>query len=342
MANGGQEFDPEQLQRLVGDLWRRLWSSRRLVLAVLSTVLVLFVLVDSYYQVEPDEVGMVTRFGRFVRTATPGPHGKFPFGIEKVQKVPVERQLKQEFGFRTVRADIESTFRKDEKTAAESLMLTGDLNVATVEWIVQYKISDPYKYLFKLRDVDQTFRLMSEAAMRTVVGDHSVTELLTVGRESIAAKAKELLSDLCKRYDNGISVQQLVLQDVDPPESVKPSFNAVNQAIQERERAINEAWAEYNQEIPRARGLAEQKIEASEGYAVDRVNRAKGDAQRFVALQEQYRKAPEVTRTRLYLETMAAVLPTAGKKLIFDEKAKGILPLFPLGNTQDAAKEPTP
>ena len=171
--------------------------------------------------------------------------------------------------------------------------------------------------------------------MRTVVGDHSVTELLTVGREAIAARAKELLSHLCKVYDNGISVQQLVLQDVDPPEAVKPSFNAVNQAIQERERAINDAWAEYNQEIPRARGLAEQKIQAAEGYAIDRVNRAKGDAQRFVALEEEYRKASEVTRTRIYLETLAAVLPTAGKKLIFDEKAKGILPMFPLGPVQE-------
>jgi len=175
--------------------------------------------------------------------------------------------------------------------------------------------------------------------MRTVVGDHSVTELLTVGREAIAAKAKELLAELCRRYDNGISVQQLVLQDVDPPESVKPSFNEVNQAIQERERAINEAWAEYNQEIPRARGLAEQKIEASEGYAVDRVNRATGDAGRFIALQEEYRKAPEVTRTRIYLETLTAVLPAAGKKLIFDEKAKGILPLFPLTGGQDTTKD---
>ena len=342
MANGGVEFDPEQLQRIARDFWNRLRGSRRFIWAAIGIVVVLAALIGSYYQVEPDEVGLVTRFGRFVRTTNPGPHGKIPFGIEQVQKVPVQRQLKQEFGFRTVHADVDSTYRKDEKTAAESSMLTGDLNVATVEWIVQYKISDPYKYLFKLRDVEETFRLMAEASMRTVVGDHSVTELLTVGREAIAAKAKELLSELCRRYDNGISVQQLVLQDVDPPESVKPSFNEVNQAIQERERAINEAWAEYNQEIPRARGLAEQKIEASEGYAVDRVNRAKGDAGRFVALQEEYRKAPEVTRTRIYLETLQAVLPAAGKKLIFDEKAKGILPLFPLGmgaSAADAAKE---
>jgi membrane protease subunit HflK len=331
MANVGSGFEPEEFVRMAREALVRLRGSRRVLFLVAAVVVVLATLASSYYQVEPDEVALVTRFGRFVRTSNPGPHGKFPFGVEQVQKVPVQRQLKQEFGFRTVRADIQSSFRKDEKTAAESLMLTGDLNVATVEWIVQYKIADPYKYLFRLRDVEETFRLMAEASMRTVVGDHSVTELLTVGREAIAAKAKELLSNLCKLYDNGIAVQQLVLQDVDPPELVKPSFNAVNQAIQERERAINEAWAEYNQEIPRARGLAEQKVEAAEGYAVDRVNRAKGDAQRFVALEEQYRKAPEVTRTRLYLETLSAVLPAAGKKLIFDEKAKGILPMFPLG-----------
>ena len=331
MARQSVGFDPDDFSRLARETGDRLRRSRKTLTWVALAIVAFAALYGAYYQVEPDEVGLVTRFGRFVRTCNPGPHAKFPFGIEQVQKVPVQRQLKQEFGFRTANADIQSSFHKDDKTQAEAVMLTGDLNVATVEWIVQYKISDPYKYLFRMRDVEETFRLMTEASMRTVVGDHSVTELLTVGRESIAAKAKELLSHLCRLYDNGISVQQLILQNVDPPEAVRPSFNAVNQAIQERERAINEAWAEYNQEIPRARGLAEQKIQAAEGYAIDRVNRAKGDAQRFVALEEQYRKAPEVTRTRIYLETLAAVLPVAGKKLIFDEKAKGILPLFPLG-----------
>jgi membrane protease subunit HflK len=176
---------------------------------------------------------------------------------------------------------------------------------------------------------------MTEASMRQVVGDHSVTELLTVGREAIAQKAKELLSNLCKLYDNGITVQQLVLQDVDPPEPVKPSFNEVNQAIQERERAINEAWAEYNQEIPRARGRADQILEAAEGYAIDRVNRAQGDAQRFIALHEAYRKAPAVTRTRLHLETMSEVLPKAGRRLVIDESVRGILPLLQLGPTEE-------
>jgi len=335
MANQGVGFDPDELRRFARDARVRLRESRRLLVIVGLVVVAIIGLVSAYYQVEPDEVALVTRFGRYVRTSNPGPHAKFPFGIERVQKVPVQRQLKQEFGFRTALAAIQSEKRKDDETKAESLMLTGDLNVATVEWIVQYKVSDPYKYLFKLRDVEETFRLMSEATMRSVVGDHSVTELLTVGREAIAARAKELLSTMCKLYDNGISVQQLILQNVDPPEPVRPSFNDVNQAIQERERAINEAWAEYNREIPRARGLAEQKIQAAEGYAVERVNRAKGDAQRFTALEEEYRKAPEVTRTRLYLETLAAVLPTAGKKLIFDEKAKGILPMFPLGPVQE-------
>src|SRR3954464_15602619 len=334
MTNGRFDpFDDGPFMHAARGLWAHVRARPRFLWGGIAALVALVALVGSYYQIEPDEVGLVTRFGRFVRTTNPGPHTKIPFGIERVQKVPVERQLKQEFGFRTVHADVDSTFRKDEKTSAESSMLTGDLNVATVEWIVQYKISDPYKYLFKLRDVEQTFRLMSEASMRTVVGDHSVTELLTVGRESIAAKAKDLLAELCRLYDNGISVQQLVLQDVDPPEPVKPSFNDVNQAIQERERAINEAWAEYNQEIPRARGRAEQTLQAAEGYAVDRVNRAQGDAQRFDALYEQYRRAPEVTRSRLYLETMSEVLPKAGRKLIFDEKARGILPLFPLGTT---------
>lgn len=336
MYGNDRDFDPPDVLRLISDFRDRVSQQRRWLWKAVIAATILIGLSTSYYQVEPDEVAVVTRFGRYARITNPGPHLRLPLGIERVQKVPVERQLKQEFGFRTRAVGIESEFRQDEKTLAESLMLTGDLNVATVEWIVQYKISDPYKYLFKLRDVEETFRLMTEASMRQVVGDHSVTELLTVGRESIATQAKELLSSLCKLYDNGITVQQLVLQDVDPPDPVKPSFNEVNQAIQERERAVNEAWAEYNQEIPRARGRAEQQIQAAEGYAIDRVNRAQGDAQRFLALHEEYRKAPEVTRTRVYLETLNDVLPKVGKKLVVDEQARGILPLLQLGQTKEA------
>ncbi len=332
------QFSEDDVGRIVDAIRKKFVRGGRWIWRGVVLIVVAAALFSSYYQVQPEEVGMVTRFGRYVRAAPPGPHGKLPFGIERVQKVPVERQLKQEFGFRTARPGIQSEFHKDEQTQAEATMLTGDLNVATVEWIVQYKIADPYKYLFNVRAVEESFRLMSEAAMRQVVGDHNVTELLTVGRESIAGKAKDLLDDLCRRYETGIVVQQLVLQDVDPPEPVKPSFNEVNQAIQERERAINEAWAEYNQEIPRAGGRAEQQIQAAEGFAVERVNRAKGDGQRFLALQQEYAKAPEVTRTRIYLETMTDVLPQAGKKLIIDEKTKGVLPLLDLAKP-DAVKE---
>jgi membrane protease subunit HflK len=291
---------------------------------------VLFLLFTSYYQVEPEEVGVIQRFGAYVRTTEPGPHLKLPFGIETVRKVPVQRQLKMEFGFRTLSAGVQSQFAAPPEAQAESLMLTGDLNVAVVEWIVQFRIRDPKAFLFHVRDVPETFRYMSEAAVRQIVGDHSVDEVITIGRAEIALAAKEELQRLCDLYGIGIEIQQLVLQDVNPPDPVRPAFNEVNQAIQEKERAINEAWAEYNQAVPRAQGEAEQMVRAAEGYALERENRALGDASRFDALYAEYRKAPEVTRKRMYLETMTDLLPQLGQKVILDEKARGVLPLLQL------------
>ena len=308
-------------------------------LVILGVAAVLLGVVTGYYQVEPDEVAVVQRFGKFVRTTEPGPHLRIPFGLETVTKVPVKRQLKMEFGFRTVRAAAQTTYAAPSKeTSAESQMLTGDLNVAVVEWIVQYRIKDPGAYLFRVRDVPETFRYMSEAAMRQVVGDHSVDEVLTIGREAIALEAKVELQRLCEMYGIGIEVQQLVLQDVNPPTEVKPAFNEVNQAIQEKERAINDAWADYNKAVPRAKGEAEQAVRAAEGYALERVNNAEGDAKRFDALHEEYRKAPGVTRRRIYLETMAAILPKVGRKLILDESARGILPLLQLEGEKKEVK----
>jgi modulator of FtsH protease HflK len=303
------------------------------VVAVVVAVLVLFM--GGYYQVEPDEVGVVQRFGAYVRTTEPGPHLKIPFA-ETVTKVPVQRQLKMEFGFRTARAAQRTEYAEDEPSIqAEAIMLTGDLNVAVVEWIVQYRIRDARAYLFQVRNVPGTFRYMSEAAMRQVVGDHSVDEVITIGREAIALQAKEELQRLCNMYGIGIEVQQLVLQDVNPPNPVKPAFNEVNQAIQEKERAINDAWADYNKAVPRAKGEAEQAVRAAEGYAVERVNNAQGDAHRFEALYEEYRKAPAVTRQRIYLETMATMIPRAGRKVVLDEKARGVLPLLQLGESAE-------
>jgi membrane protease subunit HflK len=307
-----------------------------LVRTVLIVVGLLALFFTSYFQVEPDEVGVVQRFGRYVGTSNPGPHVKIPFGVDRVTKVPVQRTLKQEFGFRTLRAAARTEFAPPTpEVSAEAVMLTGDLNVAVVEWVVQYKIKDPQKYLFHVREPLSTFRDMSEAVMRQVVGDHSVDEVITIGREAIALEAKQQLQDLCNLYGIGIEVQQLVLQDVNPPDAVKPAFNEVNQAIQEKERAINDAWADYNKAVPKAKGEADQAIRSAEGYALERVNKAEGDGSRFNALYDEYRKAPAVTRKRIYLETLAQVLPRIGRKLVVDDKAKGILPLLQLGEPKE-------
>ena len=298
---------------------------RGIVLLVVGVV----VLFGSFYQIDPDEVGVIRRFGAYSRTTEPGLHVKWPF-LEKLDKVPVQRTLKQEFGFRTVEAGVRTQYRNGGELLEESRMLTGDFNVAIVEWIVQFQISDPYAYLFNVKDVVSTFRDMSEATMRQVVGDHSVDEVLTIGREAVAAQAKELLQGLCNTYGIGISVQQLVLQDVNPPDPVKPSFNEVNEAIQEKEQLINRAWAEYNQEIPKAKGVAQQTIQEAEGYAAERVNRSQGEATRFEAIYAEYRKAPRVTRNRMYLETMNEILPRMGRKVILDDKQKGLIPLLNL------------
>ncbi len=298
---------------------------------IVVAVVVLILLAGSIYQISPEEIGAILRFGKFVRTTDPGLHLKFPLGIEKLIKVPVQRQLKMEFGFRTTRPGIRTEYRVTTESIREAVMLTGDLNVAVVEWIVQYKIKDPYKYLFKIRDAESTFRYMNEAVVRRVVGDNSVDEVITIGRARIAMEAQEELQKLCDLYEIGIEVNQLIFQDVNPPDQVKPSFNEVNESLQEKERKINEAWSEYNELIPRSRGEAQQMISAAEGYAMERVNNSKGDANRFIAIYREYARAPLVTRKRLYLETINVILPKIGKKIIFDEKQKNILPLLNLG-----------
>ncbi|MCK4557637.1 MAG: FtsH protease activity modulator HflK [Candidatus Aminicenantes bacterium] len=297
---------------------------------VVVGVIILILLASSFYQIRPEEIGLILRFGKFVKTTEPGLHIKIPW-VEKLEKVPVQRQLKMEFGFRTITPGIRTEYRVTPESARESVMLTGDLNVAVVEWIVQYKIKDAYKYKFKIRDVNSTFHYMNEAVVRKVVGDSSVDEVITIGRARIASEAKEELQKLCDLYEIGIEVSQLILQDVNPPDPVQPSFNDVNESLQEKERKINDARAEYNQEIPKAKGEAEQMISASEGYAMERINRAQGDANRFKNIYREYARAPLVTRKRLYLETINQILPKISKKIIFDEKLKNLLPLLNLG-----------
>lgn len=307
--------------------------------AVLLGILALVLVVSSFYQVDPEEVGVVMRFGKFVNTTDPGLHLKLPFGVDRVLKVPIQRQLKQEFGFRTVRPGVRSEFRP---AVGESNMLTGDLNAAVVEWVVQYRVDDPYNYLFRVRDVEGTLRDLSEAVMRQVVGDRTVDEVLTVGRQEVADLVEQSLQDLCNQYETGIKIEQVVLQDVTPPDPVKPSFNEVNQAEQQRETLINQAQSEYNKVVFRARGEAQQTIENAEGYAIDRVNRAEGEAKRFNARYVEYRKAPEVTRKRLYLETLSEVLPQMGGKVVIDDSVEGLLPLLNLPNAGGRGGEDGP
>jgi membrane protease subunit HflK len=309
------------------------------IVSVLGVFLALVALQSAFFTVAPEEVGVVLRLGKYVRTTEPGLHLRLPFGIERVRKVPVQRQLKEEFGFRTVAAGQRTQFTRDKRSMDESLMLTGDLNIADVEWIVQYKVVDPVKFLFHVRHASETFRDVTEAVMRGVIGDRSVDEVLTAGRQEAEDETLVRLQELCGQYDLGIDVELVALQDVNPPEPVKPSFNEVNQAEQERETLINQAQAELNREIPRAEGEAKATIEAGRGYAIQRVNEAQGEAARFEALYGEYRKAPEVTRRRLYLETMSSVLPQVGKTVIVDESVRSILPLLDLGRTEKEASK---
>ena len=304
------------------------WKPVAKILLILLPVAFLW---SAWFTVEPEETGLILRFGQFVRQVGPGLNMKFPWPIETVLKVPVERQLKEEFGFRTEDSSSARTEYSSGDFNDESITLTGDLNVAVVEWTAQYRVRDPYKYLFRVRNVSKTFRDMNETVMREIVGDRSVNEVLTVGRQEIAGEVERRLQILCDQYETGIKVEQIVLQDVNPPDTVKPSFNEVNQAQQERERMINEAKSLYNQAIPRSRGQALQTVEQAEGYATDRVNRARGDAELFTQLYAAYSRAPEVTRRRLYLETMSTLYPKVKKKIIMDDNLQGIMPLLPLG-----------
>jgi len=299
--------------------------SKNIRAIILGALAVLFAL-TSFFTVDPEEVGVVMRFGEVVRTVDPGLNFKIPL-VEEVRIVPVERQLKQEFGYRTTSAGVQSTYTKAGYTD-ESLMLTGDLNLADVEWVVQFRVDDPYRFLFKVRNPEQTLRDVSEAAMRQIVGDRTVNEVLTVGRAEVATRAEVLIQEICDEYETGIKIEQVVLQDVNPPDRVKPSFNEVNEAQQQRETLINQAKSEYNRVIPRARGQAQATIQGAEGYAVNRVNRASGEVARFNDLYGEYMKAPQVTKQRIYLETLEEILPNIGNKVVTDQNGNSVLPLL--------------
>eukprot|EP00903_Cladosiphon_okamuranus_P003888 g3886.t1 len=284
----------------------------------------------SFYTVSADAQAVVLRFGKPIKTTEPGLHGKLPFGIDQVRIVEVKRQLKQEFGFGTGDASNRWQSSNGSEQELEKSMVTGDLNSALVEWVVQYRIEDPEQYLFAVRDPDATLRHLSESVMREIVGDRTVDEVITVGRQDIESVASAKLQEATAAYTMGLRIDQVQLKDVNPPRAVQSSFNAVNQAQQDKETAINVANGEYNKEVPRARGEADRMISAAEGYAAKRVNEAEGDVASFEALLVEYTAAPEITRRRLYLETMSEILPKLGKTIIIDEETKGLLPMLNL------------
>jgi modulator of FtsH protease HflK len=295
----------------------------------IAGILILSMLRTLIYSIGPDEVGVVQRFGKYIRTVESGLNFKIPFGVEKATPVKVEKVFKEEFGFRTLQAGVKTRY-SSKKYDDESLMLTGDLNILDVRWIVQFKVKDPVKLLFSTRNPLENVRDMSEVVMSRLCGDYMVDELLTTKREAIDHEAQMELQTLLDKYDTGIQVITVKLLDVNPPDKVKPAFNEVNEAKQERERLINEGWKEYNKVIPGARGEAERTISQAEGYALDKVNRAKGEAERFLVTWKEYKNAPDITKKRLYLETMTLVMPAAGKKFIMDSSQKSILPLMDL------------
>ena len=292
---------------------------------------------SSIYTVEAESEGVVLRFGRHIDTVPAGLHWKLPFGIEDVYVLPVKRQLKQEFGFGSEDGTNDSQVSSRGEQVEERSMVTGDLNTAVVEWVVQYRIVQPDKFLFKVQNPEDTLRNVSEAVMRTMVGDRTVDEVITIGRQEIEEQARIMLAEQVNNYELGIQIDLVQLLNVKPPPLVEPSFNEVNQAKQEKKRMINVAEGK-KEEVRKAEGEAEQKIQEAEGYAEKRVNEAEGDVARFNAVFEEYLKAPDVTKQRLYLETMKEVLPQLGRKIILDQDASQILPLLQLETGPDGGR----
>ncbi|MFO8052749.1 MAG: FtsH protease activity modulator HflK [Candidatus Omnitrophota bacterium] len=297
---------------------------------IVGAILLIILISNILYSIQPSEVGVVLRFGKFVRITQPGLHTKIPF-IESVTPIKTKYVYKQEFGYRTAQAGVRTRYSQRSYND-ESIMLTGDLNVLDLEWIVQFRVKDPYKVLYNIRSPERTLRDISEAVMRQVVGDYTFTEVLTLKRIEVNNKVQKMLQEILGNYGAGIHIVTVKLQDVNPPDPVKPAFNEVNEAKQQRETLINQAWKRYNQKIPQAKGKAKQKIQEAEGYGLEAVNNAQGEAERFLLLYKEYAQAKNVTKKRIYLDYLDDILQKTGKKYIVDPEEKGILPMLRLNH----------
>jgi membrane protease subunit HflK len=329
---GGRQDGPPDLSEMIkkagdslslGKIGKPLW------LIVIVIILAIILGYTAFYTIAPGHQGVILRFGRYSRMVLPGLHFKIPFGVDTVFKVHTEQVDTESFGFKSVRPGIRTQYEKGAATELESLMLTGDLNVIDVEWIIQFRREDPRKYLFNVRDPIMAIRDISESVNRRIVGNRSFDYVLQ-NREEVNKMAQEELQKILDEYETGIRVVNVRLQNVVPPDPVKGAFNEVNEAQQEKERLINEAQETYNRQIPQAKGEAERAINGARGFALERVNHAKGDVARFSAVLKEYGNAKEVTKQRLYLEAYQTILPNAKQIYIIDSEQKSLLPLLQL------------
>jgi modulator of FtsH protease HflK len=336
----GRRPPSSELDELLAQLQRQ-WRGYRAgpIVGLVALVVALIVLWSSWFTVQPEETGVVQRFGRVVRTAGPGLHFKWPYGIDTVRLVPTARVLKEEFGFRSLASapGQRTQYTSNQAYKTESLMLTGDLNVIDVQWILQYRIEDPIRYLFQVRDTRQTIRDITEAVMRRVVGNRLGSDVLTVGRVAVSTQVKDEVQQILSDYQTGVRLVTVELQDVTPPDPVKPAFNEVNEARQDKERTINQAEEQVNRELPRAGGEAARSVREAEGYAIERVNRARGEVTRFQAILAEYQQAPEVTRRRLHLEALGRLMAETKGLYVVDSDQKAMVPWLSL---ESAPKEP--
>ena len=307
----------------------------KLKLPIITGILILMAYF-CFYQVEANEEAVILRLGKYSDTVGPGLHFKIPF-VDRVYKIKVDYQYKEEFGFRTNNPGVRTSYSQ-RGYENESWMLTGDLKIAEVHWVVQYKISEPEKYLFKVKNVENTIRDVSEATMRLMIGDRSFKEVLQKERTAIANLSKDHMQDVLDSYETGIQIQMVQLQGVVPPAPVADSFNEVNRAKQEEETLVNEANQEYNKKIFTAKGIAQKMINEAEGYYQERTNEADGDAALFEAVFENYKNHKDITRTRLFLEKMETVLSDVSDKIVIDTKIEGVLPFLNVDKNGDQEK----
>ena len=326
----GPDVDIQEIVRKLKEQYHSLPFSRGPLLGLVLAAILIVIGITSYYKVEAEEIAVVLRFGKFVGTAGPGPHLKIPFGVDSVKIVVTGRVHQSEYGYRTAEACVRSTF-VEKGYEQEALMLSGDLNVVNLQWTVQYKIQDPVDYLFRVSGVEKTLDDISESVMRRIVGNRYADEILTVGRASIAEAARKEIQEILDQYKTGLRIVTVALQNVNAPNPVRAAFNEVNEAGQEKDRMINDAQQAYNQKIPKAVGEARQTITQAEGYALERVNKSEGEVHRFLDILAEYQKAPDVTRSRMYLESMESLLGRINQLYVIDQDQKGLLPFFDIG-----------